>query len=491
MIFYNKRDINGICFSWKYLVDKRPLLPDFNQSKFSYCFPERGSYLQALVRLGLFFNSRRINIESSQIYIIMTKQITTGLVLMLSIFASSQVGINAENPQATLDVVGKPSDPTSLDGIIVPRMTGDELRAKTYTMSQKGAIIYATSESGILDGQVVNITKEGLYFFDGNVWVAGYASSAGGVEEEVDGIIGNEVLNATANGGLVRSGTGIDSNPYTLGLIDGSTSGQLMTWNGAAWNPASPVNIYNESGTLTNGRTVTLNGNSLTFLSGQSTILSAGSAGFRQDSGSGSRASISLSNGGSTQLWLYTDTNSISQFVSTGNATGLLIGTSHTVGPTPLNFVTSSGSGGVHRAQISGDGRFNIHNTLSVGYSMQQTFSGSERLKVNGSIVTIGATYPDYVFETYYQENSIIKPEYKFSSLYDVENFIKENHHLPGVTSINELEKTEKGYALNLTELSTQTLEKVEELYLYVIEQQKQIDAQKKQIDNLTELVYK
>ena len=117
---------------------------------------------------------------------------------------------------------------------------------------------------------------------------------------------------------------------------------------------------------------------------------------------------------------------------------------------------------------------------------------GGETLHVLGSIKTVGASYPDYVFEDYFTGNSSLNTNYKFQSIYDTETFIKKNHHLPGVTSINELEKTENGYSFNLTDLSTQTLEKVEELYLHTIEQQKQIDElkdivkqQQKQIDQL------
>lgn len=52
---------------------------------------------------------------------------------------------------------------------------------------------------------------------------------------------------------------------------------------------------------------------------------------------------------------------------------------------------------------------------------------------------------------------------------------MNENKHLPGVTGITELSKNEKGdYIFNVTKLSVREfLEKVEELYLHVIEQQK------------------
>ena len=113
------------------------------------------------------------------------------------------------------------------------------------------------------------------------------------------------------------------------------------------------------------------------------------------------------------------------------------------------------------------------------------------KLRVYGGIQTAASTYADYVFEDYFNGNSSINPNYKFNTLYSVEKFVKQNHHLPGVTSIKNLEKTSDGYSFDLTSLSTQTLEKVEELYLHTIEQQKQIDSQKDELDALKDLILK
>lgn len=117
------------------------------------------------------------------------------------------------------------------------------------------------------------------------------------------------------------------------------------------------------------------------------------------------------------------------------------------------------------------------------------TRTGTEKLKVYGTIQTAGASYPDYVFEDYFKGASKINSDYQFKSLYDTEKYIKNNNHLPGVTSIKDLEKTENGYSFNLTELSTQTLEKVEELYLHTIEQQKQIDELKEMVKTQQEQI--
>ena len=100
-------------------------------------------------------------------------------------------------------------------------------------------------------------------------------------------------------------------------------------------------------------------------------------------------------------------------------------------------------------------------------------------------IVTSNSTYPDYVFDNYFTGKSEVNPNYQFKKLNEVETFIKENNHLPGVTKIDDLAKGGNGYMIDQTQLSIQTLEKVEELYLHVIEQQKEIQALKAEIAKL------
>ena len=81
-----------------------------------------------------------------------------------------QVGINTQKPEATLEVVGKPNDLTHYDGIIPPRITGNQLAAKIYTSAKKGAVVYVTAPPTNSSGQVINITEPAPYYFDGNVW---------------------------------------------------------------------------------------------------------------------------------------------------------------------------------------------------------------------------------------------------------------------------------------------------------------------------------
>ncbi|RNL77974.1 hypothetical protein ED312_20130, partial [Sinomicrobium pectinilyticum] len=107
-------------------------------------------------------------------------------------------------------------------------------------------------------------------------------------------------------------------------------------------------------------------------------------------------------------------------------------------------------------------------------------------LAVNGAILTTSAIYADYVFEDYFEGFSELNKDYTFKSLKEVEDFINRNRHLPGITKIDALCKNQKGeYVINPSELSVQLLEKVEELYLHTIEQQKALEGKDREIKRL------
>ena len=80
--------------------------------------------------------------------------------------------------------------------------------------------------------------------------------------------------------------------------------------------------------------------------------------------------------------------------------------------------------------------------------------------------------HPDYVFQKYFSGNSILNPEYEFTTLSQIEEFVKENNHLPGIKSAKAIK--EQGF-WDLGEASRINLEKIEELFLHTIEQEKKI----------------
>ncbi len=101
----------------------------------------------------------------------MKKALFTATILASAI-SFAQVGINTATPKATLDVVAAPSDITKTDGLIAPRITGNELKTKDalYTAIQTGAIIYATAAASPVTSKTINVTAIGYYYFDGSIW---------------------------------------------------------------------------------------------------------------------------------------------------------------------------------------------------------------------------------------------------------------------------------------------------------------------------------
>ncbi len=123
------------------------------------------------------------------------------------------------------------------------------------------------------------------------------------------------------------------------------------------------------------------------------------------------------------------------------------------------------------------------------GAKRQNSLTGNHStamLTVNGDIVVgtdnstgTGANlwvtesnWADFVFDT----------DYKLMPLNEVEKFYKANHHLPAVPSQKEIQ--EQGNNLGQTDVVL--LQKIEELTLYMVKQQKQLEAQQKLIETLS-----
>lgn len=95
------------------------------------------------------------------------------------------------------------------------------------------------------------------------------------------------------------------------------------------------------------------------------------------------------------------------------------------------------------------------------------TTSPTEKLSVNGNIrakklIVSQTGWPDYVFAD----------DYALPRLSSVENFIKQNKHLPGIPSVKEIEKN----GVDVGDNQALLLKKIEELTLYMIALNKKND---------------
>lgn len=120
---------------------------------------------------------------------------------------------------------------------------------------------------------------------------------------------------------------------------------------------------------------------------------------------------------------------------------------------------------------MPGDGIWNGEGNMGIG----TINPGSYKLNVNGTIrakeVIVNTDGADFVFE----------PEYSLPELDEIEKYINENKHLPGFAPASKMKED----GISVSEMQTKLLQKMEELILYVIEQNKTIKNQNERIEEL------
>lgn len=196
------------------------------------------------------------------------KKFILSILLLTSVVAIAQTGINTTSPKATLDIKAKTTDGSQVEGLLIPRLEGNAIYAMPTANLEKGTQVYALSavnatpqmvqlqqqmqpimlqleqlsqqyseaqaqgnqalmtqieqqsieiynnqyqpleqQYQTLQQQFTNtsgINREGLYYWNGTRWVTN------------DIVVGNEITNITPNMGLERSGEGTEADPYTV-----------------------------------------------------------------------------------------------------------------------------------------------------------------------------------------------------------------------------------------------------------------------------------
>jgi trimeric autotransporter adhesin len=343
--------------------------------------------------------------------------------------------------------------------------------------------------------------------------------------------------NTTSNNRfLTLNGTGdviLMNLPTVTPVTDTDDQTLALTGNVLSISEGNSVTLPAYVDTDTDDQNLSISGNQLTISEGNTVTLPTftevdGSVTNELQTLSQSGNTITLSNnGGSFTLPTDTDDQTLSiagnvLTISEGNnvtlpATSVIAGTNVTVtgtGTTADPFVVNSTATGLGNCNIySCDGTidtsldpipgtrtvtlaennlyFNTGSTndfekgrIYIGnnqplVSSNMSADSDYRLYVEGGILTekvkvalrSGTDWQDGVFAE----------DYKLMSLNEVDTFVKENKHLPGIESAEVLVK--KG--LDLGEMQAKQMGKIEELTLYVIEQNKAIEKQAKEIEEL------
>lgn len=422
------------------------------------------------------------------------------LFIAASLTSFSQVGIGTTDPKAALDVV------STTQGFMMPRVTTAARTAMTVGTDQTSMQVYDTDTGSI-------------WYYDGVTWQdavsgTGLQDADGDTKIQVEEVTDDDIIRFDTDG---------------TERIRITKTGEVLI---GTVEPTAKLNINRTETTATNG----------TNIHGVRTDVNVTGAAFFQDDVNGYWADVKSDGGVSTngifvhatqtgintnvsplmplvsgtygEAQVATTTSAYNAIGAAGTAESLQAGTN-----TGVNALARNGGRlniGVNGIANATDPEiaFSLNQRLTMGFSAgvsayntgvtatdyvlyadgaKSYFSGNvgvgittptEKLDVSGNIKASGTITPDYVFEKYYTGTSALKASYTMMSLKKIENFTRANNHLPGVPSAKEVEK-EGGILVNrATEIN---LEKIEELYLHTIEQQKQIELLQAQVKALLE----
>lgn len=175
----------------------------------------------------------------------MKTTLTVVLASVLSNAAFAQIGINTPMPIASLDIVAKRNDGSTAEGVLPPRLSGDEIKAgdSRYTESHAGTILYASAAVRIPSGKTVNINAAGLYYYDGKMWQRMLPGDPRKLNPQSAGDIKSSVHPSDHNGWYLLNGRSVSQLPssaqtsaaglgFTISLPDAADR-VLKTRNGA------------------------------------------------------------------------------------------------------------------------------------------------------------------------------------------------------------------------------------------------------------------
>ncbi len=181
-----------------------------------------------------------------------------------------------------------------------------------------------------------------------------------------------------------------------------------------------------------------------------------------QSKGSGAAYSIFYNDDASYRLMDFVQNSSTQGYIRMYNA-GAVSNYFNTSGDSYFSNNLALGTTSAQGNKLYVDGTSEFSGRLTVDNDII-----SKKLRVTADPTTV----PDYVFQ----------PGYQLKTLAEVEAYIKANSHLPGIASANEIGAN--GQDVGAMQLNL--LEKIEELTLYTIEQEKEIkvsDERQKTLD--------
>jgi hypothetical protein len=385
---------------------------------------------------------------------------------------------------------------TDFDGIVGLNTSGQEIgvlgvstgasaieNSGLYGYSN-GNGVYAENTAGPI-ARLATATLAGA--FDGDVDVSGNLSVGSLTQPTLEGLvsINGTASNSGNNIGILRVGSptgsslGFDNNEVQaysriFGTDTDTATGTLfLNFFGGSINAISTLSNPNGSFDIGSGKLNVSNLNDRVTMGGSNLVVDnvADEVSIGTTSASGK---LHIEQSANTEALFINITGSPTESIDINRTVDMIAGqdiidiTVPSTSSATAQIMEVFGVGGLIY-QLNADGHAGFGTAASSLYAIQACGD----IRAEGVVVETG--WCDYVFDE----------SYELAPLSEVEAFIADNKHLPGIPSAAEVE----GEGLNLGEMSANFMQKIEELTLYTIDQEKEIDALKAELDELKALL--
>jgi len=356
------------------------------------------------------------------------------------IYTNGRVGINAQNPTANFHLNGTARFENLANATNPNFLLGTDANGNMFEYNP--AAFTPTSDADWLkpDGSIPNSINDNIY---------------------TNGMVGINVQNPTANlhsNGSLRFENLVNAtNPnYILGT---DANGNVSEYDVTSLAGTSDADWLKPDGSIPNSINDNIYTNGMVGINVQNPTANLHS--------NGSLRFENLVNAANPNYILGTDANgNVSEYDVTSLA-----------GTSDADWLKPDGN-----LAMSINDNIYTNGKVGIGISTFPTLVGTEdvsfyNLYVKGGLLTeevrvaLTSDWADYVF----------KKDYKLPTLKEVEKHIKDKGHLQDIPSAKEV----KDNGVELGEMNKLLLQKVEELTLYIIDLNKKVEAQQKQIETL------